>query len=356
MQNKIFSGYWGRCHCQGIAVDQKRGYIYYSFTTKLVKSRLDGTVIGTVDHIIGHLGCIALCPEDGRLYASLEYKNDAIGRGIRGAIGAAEETVQNGFYIAIFDVDRIDRPDMDAERDGVMRAVYLRTVVEDYEGTALQNGTPLPHVHGCSGIDGLTFGPDFGSRAPDRLLHVCYGIYSDTARSDNDYQVILQYDTADWWERTAAPLSQASLHKSGPAAPRRKYFLYTGNTCYGIQNFEYDPHTGDYIACVYKGRKPQFPNYPMFVIDGSAPPREEQLRGYPPGERGLVLTLRQTGVEQGGISGVEFPFGSTGFYAIGDGRYYVSHPHATEERESATTVCMYRLDRSDGTWRFLPVE
>ena len=37
---KIFSGYFGKCHCQGIAIDEARGYVYYSFTTLLVKTDL----------------------------------------------------------------------------------------------------------------------------------------------------------------------------------------------------------------------------------------------------------------------------------------------------------------------------
>ena len=62
----IFSGYHGQCHCQGIALDRKGGYIYYSFTTKLIKSDLQGNVIGSVDGLIGHLGCIDFCERDGR--------------------------------------------------------------------------------------------------------------------------------------------------------------------------------------------------------------------------------------------------------------------------------------------------
>ena len=42
------------------------------------------------------------------------------------------------FHVAIFDVDKITRPDMDAETDGVMKAVYLKEVVDDHHGTARQ--------------------------------------------------------------------------------------------------------------------------------------------------------------------------------------------------------------------------
>ena len=314
MENKIFSGYWGKCHCQGIAVDRAHGFIYYSFTTKLVKSDLEGNIIGTVDNIIGHLGCIDFNEKDGKVYASLEYKNDSIGKGILKSLGISDENLKDGFYVAIFDVDKIDRMEMDAEGDGVMRAVYLKTVVSDYEGTVLSGGAEVRHIHGCSGIDGLTIGPDFGSDDKGRdYLFVCYGVYSDLSRTDNDYQVILKYDHSSWWDSLAAPLSQSAMHEIGPDAPADKYFLYTGNTTFGVQNFEYDRYTGDYILCVYPGKKPDFPNYPTFVIDGGIAPVEKPLSGYPDGTVGKVLALRDTGLSSGGISGIDFRLGATGF-------------------------------------------
>ena len=54
----IFSGSYKTGHCQGIAVDAERGYVYYSFTTILVKTDLDGRFIGSVSNLAGHLGCI----------------------------------------------------------------------------------------------------------------------------------------------------------------------------------------------------------------------------------------------------------------------------------------------------------
>ena len=71
MKQPIYTGTWGGCHIQGIAVDKKNGYIYYSFTTKLIKATLDGDIVGSVDGLIGHLGCIAFCEADGRVYGSL---------------------------------------------------------------------------------------------------------------------------------------------------------------------------------------------------------------------------------------------------------------------------------------------
>jgi len=354
MKNKIFSGYWGRNHCQGIAVDKKGEFLYYSFTTKIIKSDLEGNIIGSVGNIIGHLGCIDFCDIDRKLYASLEYKNDAIGKGILNTLDRSESSLRDGFYIAIFDVDKIDRMDMDAECDGIMKTVYLKTVVDDYEAVTLNNGDKREHRHGCSGIDGVTFGPDFGKTGKE-YLYVSYGIYSDLDRTDNDYQVILQYDASLWWDKVAKPLSQSNFHTFGPEAPRNKFFLYTGNTTYGIQNLEYDPFTGDFFAFVYRGQKPQFPNFPTFVIDASKAPVLERLKGYENGEKGLVLSLKRTGLEEGGISGMEFPFGTTGFYAFGDGRYFVSEEFS-KDKEHATNVCLYRLKITDGKWELLKEE
>lgn len=76
---------------QGIAVDLERGYIYFSFTTKLLKMDLAGNLIGSVDGLTGHLGCLTMNPADGRVYGSLEYKDDAIGKGIRKTLDGESE-------------------------------------------------------------------------------------------------------------------------------------------------------------------------------------------------------------------------------------------------------------------------
>ena len=72
MKDRIFSGYWGKLHCQGMSMDKEKKFIYYSFTTKLVKTDIEGNIVGSVDRIIGHLGCIDYCDDDGKVYASLE--------------------------------------------------------------------------------------------------------------------------------------------------------------------------------------------------------------------------------------------------------------------------------------------
>ena len=139
-------------HLQGIAIDKAREYMYFSFTTCLIKADLKGNIIGSVTGLVGHLGCIAYNYEDGRVYGSLEFKHDSIGKGIMKHIGY-ENDVQDGFYMTCFDVEKINRMNMNAETDGVMRAVFLKEVFDDYSAEG--------HRFGCSGIDGTTFAPAF---------------------------------------------------------------------------------------------------------------------------------------------------------------------------------------------------
>ena len=52
----IDAGLWQTGHIQGIAVDPVKEYIYYSFTTILVKAKLDGTVVGWVGGLAASVG------------------------------------------------------------------------------------------------------------------------------------------------------------------------------------------------------------------------------------------------------------------------------------------------------------
>ncbi len=331
--NTIFSGYQGPCHCQGIAVDKAKGYIYYSFTTKLIKSDLDGNIIGSVDGLIGHLGCIDFCERDGKVYGSLEFKNDIIGKEILKNLQIENREVKNAFYCAIFDVDKIDRMNMDAETDGIMRAVYLPEVVSDFEG----EGIGHPHKYGCSGIDGTAWGPMFGKADGKEYLNICYGIYGSVDRTDNDYQIILTLDAENWWDTVARPLNQSSMHTSG-AYSNLKSFVKTGSTNWGVQNLEYDAYTKRWILCVYRGSKPWYTNYDMYFISAYEAPKMSENSVY--GEEISELSLYS--------DGIYFPYGSTGIYAFGDGYYYFSEPGYDRELGQYTNVRLYRaaLDKT----------
>ncbi len=339
----VHSGTHHGGHVQGIAIDESRGHIYFSFTTELVKTDYAGNLLGTVKGLAGHLGCIVFDPDRRRVIGSLELKHDAIGRGIVSRTGR-ELSAEDAFYLVSFDVDAIDRPDMDAEADGIMKAVWLREVVDDYNATDEISGKP--HRYGCSGIDGTALGPVFGA-APDspQKIMVAYGIYGDETRNDNDHQVILCYDP-HIFDTYGQSLNQDTPHHNGPDTPEAKYFFYTGNTTYGVQNLEYDSRTRTWLTAVYTGKKPQFPNYPMFLIDGKTPPVLSHLQGRD-GECGLTLTPARLGqMADEPTPGCCFPLGSTGIYAFGDGTYAFSiHGRAGEGFTSA--VVKYRLDEND---------
>lgn len=283
-------GTWPTSHVQGIAVDLRGGYIYYSFTTLLAKYDFSGKLVGTLVGWAGHLGDLDFNPRDGCVYGSLEYKKD------------------QAFYIAVIDVSRLDRIGVDAAKSEIFRTVYLPEVAKDYAADLNGDGkfdgdianTP-DHRYGCSGIDGVSFGPEFGHADGPRYLTVAYGIYANAGRTDNDHQVLLQYDIADW-SRYARPLTEQAPHHSGPAEVHGKYFVRTGNTTYGVQNLAYDEAQQRWFLGVYKGIKPAFPNYLLFAVDARTAPALSDLAGVPGAgghgtEQGRLLALANDGLE-----------------------------------------------------------
>ncbi len=345
LPRQIQSGPQGNHHVQGIAYDEAHNCIYMSFTTTLIKVDMQGRLLGSVKGLTGHLGCMALNPDDGRLYASLEYKHDGIGKGI----GTQNNDAANGFYVAIFDGERITRPDMDAAE--VMTTVYIREAVLDYEATVRNQGKEVEHRHGCSGIDGLAIAPKWGKKGGRMMLYTAYGVYGDKNRTDNDYQVILCYDISKW-KHYEQPLSAKKLHQSGPEKPTRKYFVRTGNTSYGIQNLAYDKHSGHLLAAVYPGNKPGWPNYNFFVIDGTQRPRKAELQGFDTPTRGWTLSLAPYGEYDAKTDtwGSRFAYGSTGICSLGDGYFYVSHngKDAATGKQN-TTLRLYHWDKNNWT-------
>lgn len=345
----IFTGNWQEGHIQGIAVDQKRGFLYCSFTTVLLKMDLEGNLLGTVENLVGHLGCIAFDEERNRIYGSLELKHDVIGREIscRTGISLAEE---DAFYLVSFDGEKIDRMGLDAEKDGVMRAVYLREVVRDYMETDEASGKP--HRYGCSGIDGISLGPVFGAEADgEKKIMICYGVYSDVEREDNDHQVLLQLDPTVV-DAFGLPLEQRRPHHSGPERSENRYFFFTGNTRYGVQNLEYDAFSRNWFLAVYPGEKANYENFRMFSIDGTAAPQTAVLRGRGE-ERGLMLTSAKIGAspENGQPCGSHFRRGSTGMASLGEGLFYISYSGKLEEgkiRFSNIKLC--RFDPKHEEW------
>lgn len=324
-------------HVQGIAVDLINGYIYFSFTTKLIKTDLYGRIIGSVRGFSCHLGCLELDRNTGKLYASVEYKDDAIGQNISGSEALKRE---NTFYIGIFDTEKITTTNIDAETGGVFTTVYLPEVVSWYDNPTVNNGTQYDHVYGCSGVDGIAIGPQFGKTDGENFLCIALGIYKDTKRTDNDYQVLLQYRLADLG-KYAQPLDQSTPHHSGPEKASNQYFVYTGNTNYGTQNLEYDPYTHHWFIAAYKGSKSTFPNYPLFAIDGTVAAQMQPLKGFVPQQNGLVLTLATDGIchTASGVYGWNQNVGSVGIESLGNGYFYI----ASQGSSNGLQVCTIKL-------------
>lgn len=332
LPDTIATGPFRAGHIQGMAIDLENGYMYCSYTTMLIKTDLEGNLIGSVTGLLGHLGDLDFHAESRRVYGSLEYKNDAIGKGVL-ELENSNRKLQNGFYIAIFDVDKIDRIGMNAEKDGVMKTVYLPTVLDDYQARVVVNGMTLKHRFGCSGIDGVSFGPKFGKTDGKEYLTVAYGIYSDNERQDNDYQVLLQYDIKHWG-KYETKLSQDNMHTQGPDEPDGKYFVFTGNTTYGVQNLEYDAYSRKWFMAVYRGSKPQYPNHALFAIDACVKPVRQSLENIPYLRKAWVLNQ---------VEGWDLNVGSTGICSLDNGYFYISHSYKINEAQGSK-LYLYKYD------------
>ena len=343
LPESIYSGKQGNLHVQSAAIDQENGIVYFSFTNKLVKTDLGGKLIGSVTGFVGHLGDLDFDTKSGKIYASLEYKDDAIGKGISETLGL-EKVSKDGFYVAIFDGTRITKPSMNAEKEGLLKTIYLKEVVEDYQAIVKMGEKEVKHRFGCSGIDGITLGPSIGnSKKGEKYLYVAYGVYGDTTRNDNDNQVILKYDIKDW-KQYGGELTQNNLHQSGPEKPMEKYFVLTGNTNYGIQNLTYDAHTGNFFAAVYSGSKSKFPNYSLFIIDGNKEPTMQKIQSDNDTIEVKTLSLLEAGLKDKdtGIRGWNFRWGATGLESLGNDLFYISHNKRSDDGQQSTTLYKYR--------------
>lgn len=339
-------GTWPSGHVQGIAVDAQGGYVYYSFTSLLAKYDFSGKLVGTLVGWTGHLGDLDFNPADGRVYGSLEYKED------------------KAFYIAMIDVNRLDRVGMEASRTGIFRTVHLPEVAADYvadmDGDGKFDGNMAgtrDHRYGCSGIDGVAFGPAFGRIDGPRYLTVAYGIYSNTERADNDHQVLLQYDIGDW-DNYAKPLTELDPHRSGPGTPKGKYFVRTGNTSYGVQNLSYDETLRRWFMGVYPGKKTSFPNYSLFAVDARTQPVMSHLIGVPSvggWEQGQLLALADDGLRDTstGVRGWHQK-ADVGFQPVGRGLFYLSTDSGTKGAQTSDITLMRWT--GDAQAPFVPVK
>lgn len=299
----------GRFHVQGLAFDKEKSCFYFSFTSAFFKTDIEGRIIGSVSGINGHLGAMTFDPESRKVYASLELKDDVIGRNISEKLGAEKwSRDESRFYVAEIDVDKICALDM--KQDDVMVLHLIEEACADYKASVDLGGAVIDHRFACSGIDGVTIAPELG-KGPDsrKCLYVAYGIYGDKSRNDNDYNVLLCY-----------PLGNIGKLK-------HKYFIHTGNTTWGVQNLAYDSSTGKILMAVYKGSKECWPNYDLYSVDVAGKVFKAKLDGVPYFKKKVEqVPLGEGGLKDPatGIRGWRFKWGSTGICPLGDGTFYIS--------------------------------
>ena len=169
------------------------------------------------------------------------------------------------------------------------------------------------------------------------MLMIAYGIYRNNSRDDNDYQIIVQYD----WRRfkdCEKPLNQDAPHMSGLRADE-KYFVFTGNTTYGVQNLEYDEYSRRWLMCVYPGKKKTFPNFPLYMIDGAKAPVRTAIWDKNSGSPSGIKPCRRRDIRRKKrCLGMEWPHGSTGIASLGDGYFYIGYHGTTPEGLSDSNV------------------
>lgn len=329
----------GKNHVQGIALDKEAGKMYFSFTTSFVVTDLQGNVLGSIDRIQGHLGAMVFNPEDRKVYESLECKDDEIGKGLSDFAKG-----RSLFYVAIIDVDKIDKVGIDVENTDIFKTVCVKDAVRDYRDSVMVGGRKLPHRYGCSGIDGVAIAPKIGKTGGKNFLYVGYGIYGDVARPDNDCQVLLRYDIKEL-NKLAKPVRFGEFDETGPEKALDKIFIKTGNTTYGVQNMAYDPSLRRLFLAVYKGKKPQYGNYSLFSVDFSAKPSKARLASiypYDSTKRSFVPDSWNNAGHSESPSAWNFKWGSTGICCVGDGLWYFSENYKDSEGRQACRAHLYR--------------
>ena len=319
-------------HVQGMAIDTVARCFYLSFTTSMVKVDYEGNVLASIDSINGHLGAMTFDAASRKLYASLECKDDVIGQGIAKHLGK-ETFTQSKFYIMAFDVDEGGKTVQHGKavlpgtgtKLGIAGQWEITEAINDYKTR-----------YGCSGIDGVTIAPQIGKKKGKPRLYVAYGIYGDISRRDNDHQILLEYKL-DQFKPGATPKASA------------KYFVFTGNTNWGVQNLCYDPKTGCIFMACYAGKKPEYPNFSLFAVPVTQKPVKKVLRGLEEDGEHLSLALWQQGLlgNVKGLRGWRFGDATTGVCTLGDGTWFVSTP--LKLRKGVQTATIRQLHWKGGT-------
>ena len=379
----------GNSHLQGICVDDKMEYMYFSYTSALAKVDMKtGKVVGSVGGFGqgsfgtpggAHLGCLAYY--DGKIYGSLEYKEPG-----------------KKFFVAVFDEDAITDIGMDMkEMDTGVYGILLEEPTSDFrdplndtvsgsDGFAV-NEEKAGHKFGCSGIDGVTFAPMPGDSSGKMYMFVAYGVYGNNdywkGRYDNNYNVLQVYDT-EKFDSTEDPVLRRFTYERGLSADYEPdealaaedtLYVWTGTTSYGAQNIERDRDTDDIVLYTYGPAMSWSKGHTMYVVDGSQAPVEKEIEvgqsnknpdqaahdaavakaemyqvddRYPVGKHAVLKCIcgsdcqetecGDTGVSAMVCGGSQPASSTTGIASIGNGYYYIA--------DGATTASLYQRDEN----------
>jgi hypothetical protein len=129
------------------------------------------------------------------------------------------------------------------------------------------------------------------------------------------------------------------MHRQGPKKPHGKYFVFTGNTSWGVQNLEYDSSLNRWFLACYPGKKTTYSNYTLFCVDGAKEAVNKPLQGVEYQKKGAVLSLAEQGVvdpKNSAVRGWYNHLGVYGTHALGNGYFYLVSAGKDEKGRSAT--------------------
>jgi hypothetical protein len=213
-------------------------------------------------------------------------------------------------------------------------------------------------------LDSTTVGPAFG-QDDNGEMYLTFGLgmpgwtkqaengVNATARSDNDYLVLAQYDIETVESVAIActagvDLFAAAVEAAGDSVQMENtYFFYMGYHDFGLQNLTYDAYKDAYIATPYGVLDTtEFPNYQTFIISAAA----YEVKT-------LVGNGETTGKVVSALCGVQHASGSYGYpdywgvgvISLGNGYYYLNTSTDTmigETKKYGSCSNLYKWDEA----------
>lgn len=201
-------------HMQGFS--SGNGHMYWSFTDSLIKTTMTGIVKWQVHVGGGHLGDIDY--HNGKIYASF----------MNNALPGHEWADWSGYKLYVFDAEDLRH----LECINLDICDYYKSITCTEEDT-----------RGFQGIDGIAIAPDPVS-GEDKIFIAC-ALFTGERYSN---QIILQFDMNGKYET--------------------EYHIPTGNTVFGIQNFDYDADNKEFWFTTYGSSQPYQAKDCLYCISG----------------------------------------------------------------------------------------